>query len=1729
MIRNRVLLRTISVFLLLQFSSQLLFPTLSYALTSGPSQPEFSSFEPVATTNMVNEFTGDFTYNLPVLEVPGPNGSSYPLSLSYHSGVTPEEEASWVGYGWTLNPGAINRGTRGLPDDYNGTGEDGDKVTFYNKMPKNWTVTVGGGVGLEFFGKDKGHTTKDPKFTSTGISLSANVSLRYNNYRGFGYNAGLGVSMGKGLVSMGYNVSDGEGSHSLNLNPYAILSWGKNKDKEVVVGKKRYFEEKDGQLTKKVKEKYGKDKYNSGFGAGSINLAGSSYGIFSHTEAARPNIVQSFSGKSFNVSLNIQGNGAPVPVGVTGNVFGSYAYQNNDASTAVPSYGYMYSGEAAENVNALMDYHVENEKDLNPRDAFLGVPFNDADNFMVTGEGIGGGFRMYNKTAGHFGPRKAGSNVTTYNIGGEIAAGWTFGPGADLGRGSTTLDVSNWSRPTSFEKTDSGEDEPMFFRFNNDLGGEWGTNHDDSPMQASFSEVTQLGMEPLPVLPGAASTLNMNNERSGRSSYIGYHTNKEITSNSVAAYSKIEAVNSLSERAKVGRENLIGELAVFNEAGVQYTYGLPVYSKNELSISYSARGLTPQHNFLAFTSSPNTDVHVGEKKASDYASTYLLTEIVTPDYTDLGEVNEIGENGSSPDDLGGYTRFNYEKKTTSEDWYVWRAPYRGLLYNKNSHSDPQDDMGSYSEGEKEIYYVHTIETKTHVALFVTEPRTDSREAKKGEFTDNNGFGNNLLEKLVRIELYSIDDFQRDVDTKNLKRYGTPTTGEPQKAGNPILKANVKPVKTVHFEYSTELMYDATNNTGLPNSQTLSGTPAPTGKLTLKKIYFEYNGIERAKISPYEFVYEYPSETVAANAENYVDYPEKYTGETVKENVMIDYVSLTKEDQNPAYSYFLSDAWGNYQKDGKDRFENARSWMDQKAEGNKNHFDPAAWHLKMIKLPSGGQIHVQYEQNDYSYVQDQEAHVMAGLSAGSVGNEFVIDLKTIGLTANSSQAEFDRLKQLFNTRYVEQGKKIYFKMLYSLIGNDNPDLATCNAEYIDGYASVADTCEINKTALTLTFQLRASDRLPREVCKDFVKAQRLGKVDPGANCDPSRGMSDPSSPKAIVNQLGSMIRGIIAPNDMCLNVDASHSYFRIPTPLAKKGGGVRVKRLMMYDKGFSTPVLYGNEYIYKTKDGERTISSGVATNEPQTIREENILVDFVARKGHKIWGKIVAGKDKDQAEGPLGESILPGPSIGYSKVIVKNIHSGKSNPGFSISEFYTAKDYPILLAHPDKPGTMTAIKRKDDRPETLATPFYSKVKNKTRATQGFSFVLNNMHGQVRSNASYKGTYDENANAADLSKSVVSRTSYEYFAPGEKIPMMSSLFGELKMKNPGREVDITFAQRQVIEKSNDVNVEIDLQVTVIPFFIPLVIPFPTAIPAFSYINGELNTHATTKVVRYPALVKKVEVYQDGIYHTQENLAFDEYTGKPVAVRSSDEFKGAYLAQSIPASWQYTEMSGKWKTQEKKMTGSFSVVNNAIALGASSCSLADFTTGDKIQLIEENATTGAILASAAYYVTGLDWINNSLNVEVASSPAVAGTYNKLVIIKTGRTNQLLQQAGAITTHNEVKETLAPISVVQAARYTATNFIDDLNARARNLTGSGTFELPGIYTEMNMTGFANKLSGCNIDLTKVCVKQLEYRYTQVNGQMNIELMSFDIDCTNTCSLSPSSNWTTIAAEGWE
>lgn len=174
--------RKLILFVVVYFLIHLVAPTL-FAVTSGPTQPEFKSWSPTDREDMVNFFDGSFQYSITLIDIPGPNGS-YPIILSYRSGISVDQEASWVGLGWTLNPGSISRQVRGLPDDFKGTNNTkGDKLETKYKMKQNMTVGLGGSLGFKLYGAD---TAK--------ASLALGLNRYYNNMKGFGWNVSLGLS-----------------------------------------------------------------------------------------------------------------------------------------------------------------------------------------------------------------------------------------------------------------------------------------------------------------------------------------------------------------------------------------------------------------------------------------------------------------------------------------------------------------------------------------------------------------------------------------------------------------------------------------------------------------------------------------------------------------------------------------------------------------------------------------------------------------------------------------------------------------------------------------------------------------------------------------------------------------------------------------------------------------------------------------------------------------------------------------------------------------------------------------------------------------------------------------------------------------------------------------------------------------------------------------------------------------------------------------------------------------------------------------------------------------------------------------------------------------------------------------------------------------------------------------------------------------------------------------------
>jgi hypothetical protein len=128
--------RTIATFCLLNILTQLVTPLKGYstslrAFSSGGGTPVAAS-----ASSMVDGYTGDFRYSVPLVTVPGPNGESIPVSVGYKAGIGVNQKASWIGLGWDYNPGEITRQVVGAPDDHNGkeTYESRNEyLSWYNK------------------------------------------------------------------------------------------------------------------------------------------------------------------------------------------------------------------------------------------------------------------------------------------------------------------------------------------------------------------------------------------------------------------------------------------------------------------------------------------------------------------------------------------------------------------------------------------------------------------------------------------------------------------------------------------------------------------------------------------------------------------------------------------------------------------------------------------------------------------------------------------------------------------------------------------------------------------------------------------------------------------------------------------------------------------------------------------------------------------------------------------------------------------------------------------------------------------------------------------------------------------------------------------------------------------------------------------------------------------------------------------------------------------------------------------------------------------------------------------------------------------------------------------------------------------------------------------------------------------------------------------------------------
>jgi hypothetical protein len=157
--------------------------------------------------------------------------------------------------------------------------------------------------------------------------------------------------------------------------------------------------------------------------------------------------------------------------------------------------------------------------------------------------------------------------------------------------------------------------------------------------------------------------------------------------------------------------------------------------------------------------------------------------------------------GTTIDDKGAYYNFKYNQVYSKENPYKWRFP----MYDNSASADKGllgselDNLGHYTYGEKEVWYIQSIESKNLVAEFILEDRKDLSSISN----ENGGYvSSKSLKCLKFIKLYNRDDRMKNGIT-------------------------AVPLQIIEFDYSYELC------TGLPSSS--NSVLSQTGKLTLKSI------------------------------------------------------------------------------------------------------------------------------------------------------------------------------------------------------------------------------------------------------------------------------------------------------------------------------------------------------------------------------------------------------------------------------------------------------------------------------------------------------------------------------------------------------------------------------------------------------------------------------------------------------------------------------------------------------------------------------------------------------------------------------------------------------------------------------------------------------------------------------------------------------------------------------
>lgn len=1520
-IRNSKVTKVVACYLVIMIFLQITQPMTAFALTDGPSQPEFNSFTPIDTSDMVDLASGDFNYNIPIMDVGG-----YPINLSYNSGITMDQEASWVGLGWNLNVGQINRNVRGLPDDFKG-----DVMRTENNMKKNITVGVSAYLNPQVIGA----------LDNMQISAGGGLNVQYNNYHGLSAVPSYGLSFKiSDNVSVGMQLSSSNETGA-SITPNVSLSTKEIKNNEVcnkftgsispsiTYNSRQGLESfnlsssagfrKQAYTNQTEPRKLGSSRYSSS-GSGSISFVNNTFTPSKRTAYNNNNITFAFS-----VGPDVWG----------GHVEGSVSAFGSVQSLRYPikedkAYGYEFTEFASE--QDLLDFNREKELgSISKNTLVLPVTNYTYDVLTINGQGIGGTIRPFRGQVGYVFDPRVDDISSSASFSAEVEAGAGGHVGANVRNSYSKSYGSKWNTIATpfFDEKISGNSidyERVYYK-------NVGEMRVDNEYATMFEEKLG-GYSPI--------TFTLDENKNATNNYFGKNININASDNqninqlnlvsnieSQIKRSKRELRNQVTQKVtkrEVTKYNLQGMFKVnpfaknhhtagyiiTDENGNRNVFGESAYNKKKCEVTFAVNSQTPTDfqkglvNYYNYQNPPlnsplnsaGRDNYYNKVITPEYAHTYLLTSVLSSDYEDLTN------NGPSDDDLGNYTKFTY----TKIDNYKWRIPFQKNMasFNEGFKTDLHDQKGSYLYGEKELKYVTRIETKTHVAFFDLEDREDGYGVKD----ENGGFPS-------ATELSSCAKMKR---IKSIRLYSKPevlnSSGE---IVDPGINSTIKPIKTAHFDYNYTLCPNVDNN--------IQGN----GKLTLTKVYFTYKSSNMGKYVSYKFNYDVTSNNPHYNPKNY-------------------------------------DIWGNY-------MENTATVTSQSTITNPQEFPyvnqtnksqqdqwSSSWSLKSIELPSGGKILLEYEADDYKYVQDKRALQMfkiSGVCSELEANNFsenFIDNELYGNINDEAKYVIVKLKDEDQTininteevlrKYIGElkGKPIYFNFFLNMTNNSNKTVPGEKYDYVTGYfemdrEAIFKRCNNTNYILVPMKFLNREGKInnnsnminPISLAGCFFGRENLHYQIYDIDFDNSM-TNIVNIGRSILSNIESMVEIFRGPNGRLIDKGCAKkfvpekSWIRLQEPTGSKiGGGCRIKTIQMFDEwntliginDNSTDVdiqrykkKYGQEYSYKLDDGT---SSGVATYEPNVSKENPLIQPFY----HKPEKMAAA----NYQEKPFGESFFPCPKVTYSKVEVKNITSAddddgnqeirKTKSGKVITYHYTSYDFPTKTDFTtiDKGITQKYFSNENAIFENLLKSTLKVPKIKVNVnltmTQGFVIETNDMDGKVKKQ-------EVQNNSGDIISSVEYKYSTDYNDSEENdgnsektinsvLPVINEN-GEVKNKMIGMHYDVVNDFRENYSYTNVFGV--GANVDVIPLgVIPLIIGF--AMPERSEQKRVLRTATTTKVIQKSGILLEKVAYDLGSRVSTKNLAWDANTGQVLLTETVNEYDDKYYTMTFPAYWYYNDM--------------------------------------------------------------------------------------------------------------------------------------------------------------------------------------------------------------------------------